>query len=87
MDGPPAGERSGEDDNLNPILRVSLPWPARTKSVLLVSLDRGIFEDVRIAVPSGPESAGQSFHFARAVDEQVGSTISRRKPQVIINAN
>lgn len=80
MDGPPAEDPSGEGDDRNAILRVSLPWPAGTKNALLTSLDRGTFEDIRIAVRSGPESTEQPMYFARAVGERVGNSISRRKP-------
>ncbi|KAF9790812.1 hypothetical protein BJ322DRAFT_411728 [Thelephora terrestris] len=78
MDEPDTGVPSGEDDNRNAILRVSVPWPARTKTALLKSLDCGTFEDIRVAVPSGPEPTEPHIHFAGGVDEQVGATISRR---------
>lgn len=80
MDGPPAGDPSEEYDGRDAIVRVALPWPARTKVALLSSLDCGTFEDVRVAAPSGFEPAEQLMYFAGAVDRQVASTILRRKP-------
>lgn len=80
MDGPPAGDPSEGYDGSDAIVRVALPWPARTKVALLSSLDCGTFEDVRVAAPSGFEPAEQLMYFAGAVDRQVASTILRRKP-------
>ena len=60
-------------------LRVSQSWPARTKDALRVSLDHGTFEDICLAVYSGPELAMYPVYFAGVVDERVGSPISCRK--------
>lgn len=77
---PLAGSPSGEDCYYDTITRVSVPWPARTQSAMLMSLDHGTFEDICITISPGPESAGQLMHFAGAVDVQVGSAISQCKP-------
>jgi hypothetical protein len=77
MDGPVANDQG--NDHIR-ILRVSSPWPAWTKKALRTSLDRGTFEDIRVTVPSGPESTEQPMYFAGAVDETVGASISYRKP-------
>lgn len=74
------------DDNHSTILRVSSPWPAGTKQALRTSLDRGIFEDIRVAVPSGPESAEQPIYFAGTVDERVGTSISRSKVLIYLSS-
>lgn len=81
MDGPGANDLPLEAvDDHNTILRVSHPWPARTKKALRASLDHGIFEDIRVTASSGSESREQPMHFAGAVDEGVGTSIPRREP-------
>ena len=82
MDGPtPGNPRCEPSDECNTILRVSPPWPARTKKALCMSLDEGIFEDFHLTIPPGSGSTEHIVHFARAVDEGIGSPFSRRKFQ------
>ena len=59
------------------IQRVSRPWPTRTRKALFKSLDSGEFESVHVAIPLGPELTEQPIYFAGAVDEQIGSSVSR----------
>jgi hypothetical protein len=61
------------------ILRVSRPWPVRTKKALLMSLDKGVFEDFHLMVPPGSVPTKDTVHFAGVVDEGVGSPFSRRE--------
>jgi len=63
----------------NAILRVSHPWPARTKNALRVSLDKGTFEDFHFMLPPDPVSTKYPMHFAGAVDGKVASSIILRK--------
>ena len=78
MDGPtPSDPRHEPSNGSNPILRVSLPWPAWTKKALRASLDEGIFENSHLTVPPGFGSTEHTVHFAGAVDEGVGSPFSR----------
>ena len=72
----PPCEPSGDYDT---ILRVSSPWPARTKKALRISLDRGVFEDFRIVIPPCSVSTERLVHFAGAVDIGVGSSITHCK--------
>jgi hypothetical protein len=69
----------GVDGSHNTIPRVSRPWPARTKNALQMSLDCGIFEDIRIMASSGYGPTKYPVYLAGAVDERVGSSISQRK--------
>ena len=62
------------------IPRVPRPWPDRTKKALRTSLDEGIFEDFRLAIPLNSVSSEHLVHFAGAVDEGVGSLISSGEP-------
>lgn len=83
MDGPVVNHQNlGVDIDRSTILRVSHPWPARTKEALRASLDCGTFEDIRVTDPSAsdPESTEQRIYFAWAVDKRVGASISRCKP-------
>ena len=63
----------------NTIPRVSRPWPNRTKNALRISMDGGTFEDVHVMVFLGSGPVNHPVHFARVVDEGVGSAISWRK--------
>lgn len=47
--------------------------------MLRMSLDKGAFEDIHITTLPGSGSTKHPVHFAGAVDEAVGSSISRRK--------
>lgn len=83
MDGTAANDQPLADNGHVSIQRVSYPWPVRTKKALRAALDYGAFEDIRVTVPSGPESTEQPMYFAGVVDETVGTTISRRKSPTI----
>ena len=92
MDGSVTNDNPlGVDNDHGAITKVFRPWPARTKKALRASLDRGVFENIRATVPSGPESTEQLMYFAGAVDERVGTSISRREhlnyPQSELMAN
>jgi hypothetical protein len=79
MDGPAADNPPGTYGDNAAILRVSRPWPAGTRNALRISLDHGSFEDIRVLVPSGPGLTEEPVYFTGAVNEQVGSSISRCK--------
>ena len=79
MDGSTSSDRPVADDDHSAILRVSRSWPAATKNALRISLDRGKLENIRIAVPTGPESMEQSMYLFGAVGKQIRSSISQRK--------
>lgn len=64
-------------DGCDTIPRVSRPWPARAKKALGISLDKGIFEDVHVAVLLGSGLAKHPVHFVSVVAEAVGSLISQ----------
>jgi len=68
---------SGPSGGYNAILRVSHPWPVRTKKALRMSLHEGIFEDFSVIVPFSSLSTNHTVYFAGAVDKEVGSPISR----------
>lgn len=80
MDGSTVNGLNGVHNSRSSIQRVSRPWPTRMKKALFTSLDSGEFESVHAVVPLGPGLTGQSIYFAGAVDEQVGSSISRGEP-------
>lgn len=63
-------------DGHNAILRVSFPWPDRTKEALRVSLDNGIFDDFTIALT---RPTRRTIHFATVVlDSGVVSSLHSR---------
>lgn len=80
MDGSTVNGSNEVHNSCSRIQRVSRPWPTRTKRALFTSLDSGEFESVHVVVPLGPELTEQPIYFAGAVDEQVGSSISRGEP-------
>ena len=80
MDGPTPGNPScGLSGDCTTTLRVSLPWPNRTKKALAISLDEGIFENFHLMIPPGLGSTEHVLHFAGAADEGIGSPFSRRR--------
>lgn len=78
MDGGPDDHPLGDNDRIS-ILRVSSPWPARTKKALRASLDHGTFEDTHVIAPLGTESMERPMYFAGVVNEMVGASIASRK--------
>jgi hypothetical protein len=71
--------RCGMSNNCNTILRVSRPWPVRTKKALRTSLDTGIFEDFHLMISPGSVPSEHPVHFAGVVDKGIGSPFSRRE--------
>ena len=68
--------RNKPTDDDNPILRVSSPWPGRTKEALRVSLDNGTFDDFTV----GPiQQEFRTIYFSTVVlDSGVVSSLNSR---------
>ena len=80
MDGTTvSGSRCETSDNCNTILRVSPPWPIRTKKALWASLDTGLFEDFHLMAPPSSVPTKYPVYFAGVVDGGVGFPFSRRE--------
>ena len=55
-------------------MRVSRPWPGRTKEALRRSLDNGIFDDFELEIVHGLEVPIRLVYLAPAVmDDGIGS--------------
>ena len=65
-------------DDHDTIMRVSCPWPDRTKQALRMSLESGIFEDFELGTSPGPAAATPPVYLSTAVtDGGVGSSLWR----------
>lgn len=68
-------------DECNTVMRVSYPWPGRTKEVLGISLNSGLFDDFKLAIPRGPGKPRHLLYFdLSATDKEARLAVVRRAP-------
>jgi len=83
-----------QDDHVPPgfvyitILRVSCPWPGRTKEALRFSLDNGILDDFKLDIAFGPALTTYQVHLAPTVmDDGTGSASWRCAPSLSLRSH
>ena len=64
---PICSDESEDDRDCSPILRVSPAWPDGTKEALRMSLDNGVFDDLKFSISCGPELTLRQVYFPSAL--------------------